>query len=216
MRLHSDFHDFYDHAIGFGIDEKVHYNRFQKEQDITIRSTADSPNHRRSGLLGFCGVFHPFIQLSRYDIIRDTDWDDEFTGKIVEEYFAFSYDAYRQKESEWDELSDDFGYSNIQSDTKLKQFFTDWSTNSDEIFIELECPVWSMWFYRNSPNGVLNPRLKDFGFDRIKDPFTAFQDISMYVANILIEQKKLDSVDDKHRIEKHGFDLKQSFRHPKK
>lgn len=49
-------------------------------------------------------------------------------------------------------------------------------------------------------------------FDRIKDAFTAFQEISMYVANILVEQKPVESVSDKYRIEKHGFDLKESFR----
>ncbi|CAN5298379.1 hypothetical protein BH20ACI2_BH20ACI2_26170 [soil metagenome] len=39
------------------------------------------------------------------------------------------------------------------------------------------------------------------------------QEISMYLANILVEQKEVDSVDDRHRIEQHGFDLKTSFRH---
>jgi hypothetical protein len=71
------------------------------------------------------------------------------------------------------------------------------------------------WFYQESPNGLLNPRLKDIGFERIKDAFSAFQEISMYLANILVEQKKIAHVDDKYRIEQHGFDLKQSFRHRK-
>jgi hypothetical protein len=213
MRLHSDFRDYYDHAIGFGIDEKVHYNRYQKELDITVKPSGDSPTHPRAGLLGFCGIVRPFIQLSRYDIVRDTDWDDEYTGKIIEEYFAFSFDEYKEKESDWYELSDDFGYSNLHSDTKLRQFFTDWRRDGDEVFRKLECPAWGLWFSRNSPNGILNPCLKDFGFERIKDAFAAFQEISMYLANILVEQKEIASVDDRHRIEQHGFDLKRSFRH---
>jgi hypothetical protein len=58
--------------------------------------------------------------------------------------------------------------------------------------------------------------LKDYGFDRIKDSFTAFQEISMYLSNILVEQKEVVKVEDNVRIEKHGFDLKKSFRKEKK
>lgn len=71
-------------------------------------------------------------------------------------------------------------------------------------------------FFDQYPNGILNPCLKDFGFERIKDGFSVFQDLSMYLANILIEQKPVATVDDKHRIEKHGFDLRESFRNTKR
>lgn len=53
MRLDSDFHDYYNHSIGFEIDEKLHYNLFQKERNVIIKSSADGPRHRRSGLLYF-------------------------------------------------------------------------------------------------------------------------------------------------------------------
>lgn len=212
MRLHSDFHDYYDYAIGYGVDEKVHYNRFKKPVDINLRSELDRPLHRRSGILGFCGKLFPFVQLSRFDKKRDFHWEDEYDGKIVEEYYAFSLDEYRQKEVAWDEYSDDIGHSD---DIRLKQFFLDWRRDNDKLFVELKCPVWIMRFYEESPNGLLNPPLKDLDFERIKDSFTAFQEISMYLANILVEQKQIVSVDDKDRIEGHGFDAKQSFRHRK-
>ncbi len=213
MRLHSDFHDYYDHAVGYGIDEKVHYNRFTKPADINLRSELDRPIHPRSGILGFCGKLFPFIQLSRFDKKRDCDWEDEYDGKIVEDYFAFSLDEYREKDEAWDEYSDDIGYSD---DIRLKQFFVDWRSDNDKLFVELKCPVWLMRFYERSPNGLLNPVLKELGFDRIKDAFSIFQEISMFLANILVEQKTVDSVDDKHRIQQHGFDLKESFRNTKK
>lgn len=73
-----------------------------------------------------------------------------------------------------------------------------------------------MRYYEQPPNGLLNPVLKDLGFDRIKEAFGTFQEISIYLANILVEQKTIDSVDDKHRIQQHGFDLKESFRNTKK
>lgn len=212
MRLHSDFHDYYDHAIGYGVDEKVHYNRYIEPAEVTLKTEFDRPLHRRSGILGFCGKLFPFVQLSRYDKKRDCDWEDEYDGRIIEDFSAFSLNEYREKEEAWYEYSDDIGYS---ADIRLKQFFDDWSTDSDALFVELGCPVWIIRFYQDSPNGLLNPRLKDIGFERIKDAFTAFQEISMYLANILVEQKEITTVDDKHRIEGHGFDIKRSFRHRK-
>lgn len=216
MRLHSNFHDYYDNAIGYGIDEKVYYDRFTKNVDINLKSVSDRPIHRRSGILGFCGVLLPFIQLSRYDKKMDCDWDDEYDGRVVEEFFAFSVDEYQQKAGDWYEYSEDFGYSDSSREIKLKQFFLDWQSDGDGTFLELKCPVWLMRFYEQSPNGVLNPRLKDLGFDRIKDSFTAFQEISMYLSNILVEQKPVESIEDKYRIQQHGFDIKESFRNVKK
>lgn len=216
MRLHTDFHDYYDSAIGYGVDEKVHYNRFTKSVDILLKSVADRPVDRSSGILGFCGNLYPFIKIGRYDKKRECDLDDDFDGKIVEEYFAFSFEEYKKKELDWYGYSDDLGYIDNAREIKLKQFFLDWKFNSDDIFLRFKCPVWTMQFYKESPNGVLNPRLKDIGFDRIRNPFDAFQEISMYLSNILVEQQPIESVEDKYRIQQHGFDLKESFRKPKK
>lgn len=216
MRLYSDFHDYYDNAVGYGIDERVHYSRLTKSVDVNLKSQADRPIHRRSGILGFCGVSFPFIQLSRFDKKRICDWEDEYDGKIVEEYFAFSLAEYKEKENAWEEYSDDIEFYGAADEIKLKQFFLDWQSDSDTIFLEFKCPVWMMRFYDQSPNGILNPRLKDLGFERIKDSFTAFQEISMYLANILVEQKEIIEIADKYRIEQHGFDPKTSFRKTKK
>jgi hypothetical protein len=213
VRLHSDFHDYYDYAVGYGIDEKVHYNRFKKPIEIDLKSERDRPLHPRSGILGFCGALFPFVRIDRYDKKRDFDWEDEYDGKIVEEYYAFSLEEYREKEATWWDYSDDVGHS---ADIRLKQFFLDWRRDNDKFFVELECPVWLMRFYERSPNGLLNPLLKELGFERIKNAVSAFQEISMYLANILVEQKTVDSVDDKYRIQQHGFDLKESFRNTKK
>ena len=216
MKLHSYFHDYYDNAIGYGVDEKVHYNRYFEEVEIRLKSSADRPYHRRSGILGFCGTLFPFIQLSRFDKKRECDLIDDFDGEVIEEYFAFSLDEYLSSEQDWSEYSNDFGYLDKASHVKLKQYFVDWKTEDDTVFREFDVPIWLMRFFVSGNNGVLNPILKDMGFERIKDPYTAFQDISMYISNVLIEQKPISSVEDKHRIEQHGFDVKTSFRNRKK
>lgn len=146
MRLHTDFHDYYDNAIGYGIDEKVHYNRFSRDVDIRLESIADRPIHRRSGILGFCGAFFPFISIRRYDKKHDCDYVDEYDGRVIETYYAFDFEEYRAKENDWYGYSDDFGYLGRSEEIKLKQFFFDWKVQKDEVFLEQKCPIWSMRF----------------------------------------------------------------------
>ncbi len=211
MRLHTNFRDYYDTAIGFGIDEKVHYNRASKNVHIQIKSRSNLPTFGKCGLLGFCGQIYPFVELNRHE------WD--FNGKsreykIVERYFAYEVEEYVKKYKEWNNSKYYSGFYEPWR-VKLKQFFTDWSVQSSETFLEFKVPVWIFYFNRSQINGIINPRLKDYGFDRVKNSVTVFQDISMYLSNILVEQKEVIAVDDRLRVEKHGFDLKTSFRKAK-
>lgn len=211
MRLHTDFHDYYDNAIGYGVDEKVHYNRYSKKASIDIKSKLDRPFHRESGLVGFCGKIYPFIELNRYGQYLD----DQGRLKIIETRFAFDADEYLEIKREWGHFPDEFYSYAYTEDPKLKQFYGEWSRENDEIFLEHKVPAWVARFYIQEPNGILNPRLKDYGFDRRVDAMTAFQEISMYLANILVEQKETRGIEDRYRIEQHGFDLKTSFRNTK-
>jgi hypothetical protein len=216
MRLHTDFHDYYDNSIGFGVDENVHYNRFTKEIDIVLKTKNDRPTHRNSGLLGYCGYTFPFIKLHKWDK-RYRRTGDEAEPKLLEICFAYNFETYKEKESDWFDYSNDFGYWDRTRDVKLKQFFVDWTSQNDAIFCELKVPIWIMKFSNGSTNnGIANPRLKDYQFERIKDSTTAFQEISMYLSNILVEQKEIAVIEDKYRIQQHGFDLKDSFRNTKK
>jgi hypothetical protein len=215
MRLHTDFRDYYDHAVGYGIDERVHYNRFTEEVEMQIKSQLDFPEHSRAGLLGFCGRIHPFIEFRKYN----RKWDDQDDGsplEIVERFYAYNLAEYERQEAKWADYNYRYSYVDHSRALKLKRFFLDWSFESDEIFLRYKVPVWMIGFDHHRNKGLLNPRLKDFGFERIIDPLTAFQEISMYVANILVEQKETVDIEDKYRIEQHGFDLKKSFRKEKK
>lgn len=173
------------------------------------------PFHRNFGLIGFCGKTDPFIELHRYD--RNFQDEDEWGEyKVVERGFAFGVEEYELLEREWSDFSVDFHSYLYSSDIKIKQFYVDWNINSDDIFLKNKVPVWSMKFYTEEQNGVLNPRLRDYGFDKIKDSFAAFQELSTYLANNLVEQKDTVVIDDKFTIDQHGFDLKTSFRNSKK
>ena len=211
MILHSDFRDYYDNAIGYGVDQKVHYNRYVKKASIDVKSNLDRPFHRESGLLGFCGKLYPFIEVTRYG----HDLDVQGRLKIEETRFAFDAKEYIEIKKEWGLSGNNLFWHAFTKDPKVEQFFRDWSRDSDEQFLEHKVPIWVARFYSGEPNGILNPRLTDYGFERKLDAIAAFQEISMYLANILVEQKEVAIIEDKFRIEQHGFDLKESFRNQK-
>jgi hypothetical protein len=219
MKLHTDFHDYYDNAVGYGVDNKVHYNRFTKEVEMRLQLKQNHPTIYSWAifLLGFCGDVYPIIKVETIDENKKTVWR-KFAYNLSEVI------QFEQEKYEYYKLNPPSPYccsinrAEISKETKLQimQIFSDWKWKDDKIFLEHKVPVWvkPIEHYRNAT--ILNPRLKDYGFERIKDSFTAFQEISMYLSNILVEQKEVAKIEDKYRIEQHGFDLKTSFRKEKK
>lgn len=215
MKLHTDFHDYYDNAVEYGIDENVFYNRFTEQTEILIKSPFDHTGIN-GGLLGFCGTIYPFALLVKYEKFE-----------IVDRYYAYNLEEFKEKASEWKDdrfaLSRRFANKYIKTQSKrerqrekeVKQFFIDWSFQSNDIFLKFKVPIWTVMLRSYENKGLINPKLKDYGFDRVKDSFATFQEISMYLSNILVEQKEVVVIEDKIRIEKHGFDLKKSFRKEK-
>jgi hypothetical protein len=59
------------------------------------------------------------------------------------------------------------------------------------------------------------PVLGDYGFSKILSPFDVFHDISYFLGNVVHPSPDMAPpvfIDDKYRIQQHGFDLKTSFR----
>lgn len=157
-------------------------------------------------LLGFCGQIYPVIEFVRRDLAYQAiDW-----------FYAYNYEELAKKRIEWANSTETYAYSKQRWETEAKRFFEDWRQQDDSLFLENKTPVWIYKLQMNNRKAVINPKLKNYQFDHIKDANTAFQEISMYLSNILVEQKEIAVVEDKYRIEQHGFDSKTSFRKGKK
>jgi hypothetical protein len=224
MKLHTDFHDYYDNAVGYGIDDKVHYNRFTKEVEQVIEAKADLPKYIGGTplLLGFCGEIIPVIENKEYNEKREVI--NLHYSYSYEEFFDYSlsvsYNATKQK-LWWLRVKQTEKEIKKQLTKDLikigaKRFFIDWKSQNDSLFLQHQVPIWILNLQDYSQKITLNPHLETYKFNRIKDSFTAFQEISMYLSNILVEQKEIVKIEDKYRIEQHGFDLKTSFRKEKK
>lgn len=67
--------------------------------------------------------------------------------------------------------------------------------------------------HNNGYEVVLNGRLEDYQFYRVIDPYTAYQELSMYVDGMLAYPGNIDvDIPDEYKIESKGFDKKYGFR----
>lgn len=70
-----------------------------------------------------------------------------------------------------------------------------------------------IWDSMGERTFVLDPCLADLGFQAVKDPYLAYQEIDMYISGVIgSPAKPLIQASDEVRLEKHGFDKKTSFR----
>lgn len=65
-------------------------------------------------------------------------------------------------------------------------------------------------------NAFTNVPLKNYQFYRVKDAFTAYQEINQFLSNVAHPNKPIPTVSDRDMIVAKGFDLKTSFRKEKK
>ena len=65
------------------------------------------------------------------------------------------------------------------------------------------------------PRIIVDPCLADFNFQRVVDPYTAFQEISMFVGGVLADTRDPPSpMTDKEKVVSHGLDPVYGFRKP--
>lgn len=88
------------------------------------------------------------------------------------------------------------------------------------IFFEHKTPLFyinhDLKYYSYKYDLYINTHLDKIDFVKIFDPYSAFQEIEMYVSVVLgIDSQKTIEVSDKSKIESHGFDYKYSFRKDK-
>jgi hypothetical protein len=95
-----------------------------------------------------------------------------------------------------------------------KKFFeADHTKEHVHFFFEHKVPVFVLMIHdRERDHLYLNSSLRDVQFFKKLDPFTAFQEISMYISGVLgVGEPNIVTISDVQKARKHGFD-KGSFR----
>lgn len=221
MRIHSDFRDYYDIGLSVGVDTSLHYNRkpqwfYPSELKTPIppdtirhvrlsRNLPDAPDVERI-VVGFCGVFYPAIRIIRSEKDADTLYSPDELGK----HFKFKIPSWGRPSEHWE-----------KNFRKTQRERAKWLSNRprvDALFIEMNTPMFVAQIDRdgeptNSIEIVTNESLKPFQFFKVFDPYSAFQEVAMYLGNQLVKRDAPDTIADEYRIAMHGYD-KHSFRHP--
>lgn len=217
MMLISNFHDYYDTALGFGVDKDCVYNRSQKQLNLSRKEDKEIDNSwfEKSNnkykfnfyefIIGFCGEIYPMIiveKRSNFGNLCEVDYlysFQEYSDYIKNNEIKFKYFWFRR-------LSNPNEYFNKENWKFLKELFRKY---------HVPCFLIKYRFYKEE-RLILNPKLKDYRFMKIKDPYTAFQEIHMYLSGVLgNKEKETTSISDKDKIKQKGFD-KWSFRKPPK
>jgi hypothetical protein len=219
MIIHGGKPDYYDRARGYGIDPALHYIRtsscvYHAElkaklpaaalEGLGLNSTSRLGESQFRGLVGFCGRWYPCIEVL---IGEQSDLAYSF------ESLRTLSPSYRQELAAAQKRKQRFGRRWRRRDDK-KDFLNRQPSHHDAVFLELGAPVLLAFVKSGKLRIETNPNLKDLQFYKVVEPFTAFQEISMYLGNQLARQQDPENVPDKYRIEQHGFDPKWSFRKP--
>lgn len=241
MKIISKHRDYYDSIQSYGgydKDEKLiylrnqvdvtHYKFYEKlilkpyssfDSYFRIREFRSFQNdcYIEPKILGFCGKLYPFIKIEHnpytshpveYFIYNINDMDEIITSLDIKDLFDEYYDTGERKRWYLRAYRARKYYEDVFSLTSsdLNPFINEWV----KIFSNYKTPAFLM-HYKGDNQLVINPSLKDYQFYKIKNPFEAFQEISMYLSGVLGmagENPIPLNVSDKDMLGKKGFDDK--------
>lgn len=213
MRIVSDFRDYYDAVQATGQDRSLVYIRKKKEED-SFRLAATFGNYRSwqsecitvsQYIVGYCGQVYPALKLTADNGAEKFCYNLKGVDDFVQANFREKQiEDYRQKGRgkgywPWWLRRHDF--------ERVFQKWEDAKGKYGDYFRDNHAPVFVVKGKRVTYNGCL----KEVEFFRVKDPYTAFQDISMYLGGLAAPEKPIPQVSDEVMAEIKGFD-KWSFR----
>jgi hypothetical protein len=244
MLILSKHKDYYDSAVGMGIDKTIVYERHTRQEHIPdelnnlfdkhanyslyrqfIGNIPEDKYETRLVHIGFCGKIYIGLVISKE--VPDGEY---LTKKIYK--LLWDFDKIRKLLKKDVKKSKYSWFRNQQSDLKYFNNYvakidaydaTKWFRKfNTPIFVVGVPPIndtygWKQKFGMNNEDGHLyiNPILKDYQFAKVFDPYTAFQEIQMYVSGVLGVNKDGTELPatEKQKVAQHGMN-KWSFRTP--
>lgn len=227
MYIISKFHDFYDTAMGQGIDKSLVFKREKVESNLNYSTYSKRASDIKpqpipievvSGLmnvphdmydrgstriipmiLGFCGKFYPFYQFYDYPN-KEYIWTVEEFEHQYSKYFPEKIERFYSK-PEKNEY-----YKKIRL-YNIKDFYENFDGSKlVNVFTDLNTPIFMIELFKE-PKFTNHPSLKEIKFFYVMDAYTAFQEISMYLGGVLgVGQPELVKINDKEMLKKKGFD----------
>lgn len=213
MRIISDFKDYYDVGLASDLDRDIVYYRHRK----VTKKFSNQPSYRF--MVGFCGSVYRgirkfcggnwvhFYSLDAFDDHLRSIHPDSILRFVFGDMKDCSLKAIKcEFRNRWVDVS------NVRGErfSAWSFFNPNWKTRNFDLFLGV--PI----YVEYDNEHVVNERLNLLDFMRVKDPFTAYQELRMFMQNIAIPEKPMPIIPNDMRIHTHGFDKKWSFRREKK
>lgn len=226
MLILSKFHDYYDTAIGYGVDKSIVYHRV-KQGSLLPCGEPSNPLGVLDimGAVVFCGAVYPFVALRYSNAIPVPTKEKD----LVVCYNLSNYTKAMKGVCD-DHTRPILGHPYSINKKKSIEDICRGQWRKFEVAITNHINPLELHREHHSPVQVIytrphrgyslkrcetinNPCLKDYRFQKIKDPFTAFQDISMYISGVLgCKEDNIVVISDTDMRDAKGFDNK-SFKH---
>lgn len=243
MKIVGNIRDYYDSAIGaFGPSNTPLYNRIQKVELLenfsrhTLGRFMFQPKNTYMGrqtyhkqvLIGACGKIWIFAENT---ILKDAGPILD-VSKSAPDIQAFLDEARASRTREY--IRERMDASDILERNGIGAFDP---INDEQAFIDLQTPIFAYLpppprdvpqrltlgiknvdhsqYKRTHGILIINPVLKDFDFQKYMDPYTIYQELEMFLGNVLTNNTtpKMPVGSDKVIAESKGFN-KWSFRTP--
>ena len=189
MIIKSDFKDYYDCIQKCGVNPELVYKRYERDiEDFDARMYLPLGGH----IIGFCGKFYPVLAEGFY-VRKGTQW-------------FYDLDSYMEH-VEGDKRNSKRMIRSIRSRAVM---FFDQRRQNTPVFVINE--TYKRAHGRYTQTISLNERLNQYDFAKVVDPYSAYQEIYMWLSNIAAEPKEIPHVSDADLLEAKGFDPRYSFR----
>lgn len=230
MRIISDFHDYYDVCQSHGQDQTLMYRRDGRTEEIAVytfpmvrdRWWSWDKLRPESIVVGFCGKIYPIVRIPDF---VSPDYKEHYCLSADEVAQAVAMLLHKKQYAEYMEpLPRRRQWRKPAANTRVRveEFFEKVAEQQDKhtkLFEKWEAPIFLADAHKVKVTGLrhipieINPCLRSVEFYRVIDPYTAYQELAMYLGKQAQPEKPIPDVPDKVMVGAKGFD-KWSFRKP--
>jgi hypothetical protein len=185
MKIISDYKDFYDYGMVYGVDEHLVYERFQKTLPVPKKHTT-----KHGGILGFCDKFFEVRYLENIHhswVKKPFEYYESYLEYAIEDGFTET----SQVVSKYDKDYIQGVYWIKPLDTIINKVwyhsyrnydYTHWNNWLQDTFMREGVP--SFFVNMDASEVTLNPNLKDIGLHKLMDAVEAFQLLSTFLPGL--------------------------------
>lgn len=193
MKIISTFKDFYDSGLKYGHDELIKYVR-KTEPERAIQ--------------------HPF-KLSEIKL-PERSWRNDYLHSFL--IAGKRYDFHYTSKYADNGLYKSFAEFIKPDDSRLVTPYLVESQDYIDLHREYKSPILRINRYETHPYPTVvtvNPCLRLNDLQKFFNPTLLYQEIEMFIPAYLHETPPMIQISDVMKLQKHGFDKKESFRHRK-